>query len=76
MIDAQAIKALDEIYQNPNLFIDGLPYHQPFFNDKKFKQSQMISDVCSALLVNPAIESQFCLSYLSNEENALEAYQF
>ena len=36
----------------------------------------MISDICSALLSNPAINSDFCLAYLNKDEAELEAYQF
>ena len=36
---AEKIKVLNTHYQNPNLFIDGEPYHQPLYRDEKFKES-------------------------------------
>ena len=73
---AAKIKVLNTHYQNPNLFIDGEPYHQPLYRDEKFKESQMISDVCAAILANPALKSNFCLVYLRHEEANLEEYQY
>ena len=36
----------------------------------------MIADVCSAVLSNKAIKSNFCLLYLKNEYTDLEKYQY
>ena len=36
----------------------------------------MISDVCSAILANPHIKSNFCLVYRDSEEANLETYQY
>lgn len=41
-----------------------------------FRESQMISDICSAILANQSIRSNFCLVYLSSEEADLEEYQY